>query len=341
MFAYTDETGHSGRNIFDKNEIFRLGSILSINDIRHPCESVIGPFVKRKGVERLHANQWQDHEIAELGQNILDTLDDGNKWNFNIMQIHKPYVAPTKLVDLIFDPGENSAVPGVWYWDEMHRHILCLMMDDALNFKAAKQFWTAYLADDIDGVICTLGEVESFISSAGYPKPFKSVVKEAFKFARKSPGSFTMNATRKRKGYQAHTPNVIAFTQLFQAIHEFSRDTGSKPEILFHDKQDEFRSELQDTYQCFGGVVIQDTCDGSWPDAILADYKIGELEILPSVDNAGLQAADLLLWVNQRSSDNAEINVLKDRLGSLESPYYIGRGMSELIVDIHMKQRAR
>ena len=87
LFTYTDETGHSGRNIFDKNDVFRLGSILSVKDIRPACEAVIGPFVEEKGVARLHANQWQEHELAGLGHSVLDSIDSKNHWVFNIMQI--------------------------------------------------------------------------------------------------------------------------------------------------------------------------------------------------------------------------------------------------------------
>ena len=158
------------------------------------------------------------------------------------------------------------------------------MMDDALTLNSAKQFWQAYLVDDIDRITAILDAIEAFISDANYPSPFKLVVKNAFEFVRKSPDSFTMTTSSKKKGYQAHTPNVIAFTQLFQAIHDFSERTGSPPETLFHDKQDEFRKELQDTYQMFGRMAVQDSDDGKWPDASIADYDLGKLEITSSVE---------------------------------------------------------
>lgn len=339
MFTYTDETGHSGKNIFDTNQTFRLGSILSVNDISAASEAVIRPFNLARGADRLHANQWQEHELADLGQSLLDALDEDNTWLFNLMQIHKPYIAPTKLVDLIFDPGENTAVPGGWYWDEMHRHILCLLMDEAMSLDTSKQFWNAYLKDDFDQIIDVLGTVETSISSSTHPIPFKTVVSAAFKFARKKPEEFTMNATAKKKGYQAHSPNVIAFTQLFQAIHQFATDNGCEPELLLHDKQDEFRKELLDTYETFGSIIMNETADGNFPEAEIAEYGLASLKIVPSVANFGLQAADLLLWINQRSSDDPSFNALKERMSEREMPYYVSRRMSELIVNMHMKNR--
>ena len=339
MFTYTDETGHSGKNIFDTNQTFRLGSILSVNDISAASEAVITPFNLARGADRLHANQWQEHELADLGHNLLDALDQDNTWLFNVMQIHKPFIAPTKLVDLIFDPGENTVVPGGWYWDEMHRHKLCLQMDEAMSLETSKKFWDAYLKDDFDQIIDVLETVETFISSSTHPTPFKIVVRDAFKFARKKPKEFTMNATAKKKGYQAHSPNVIAFTQLFQAIHQFASDNGCKPELLLHDKQDEFRKELLNTYEIFGNVILNETGDGKFLDAEIAEYGLANLKIVPSVANFGLQAADLLLWVSQRSSENPNFSALKERMSERETPYYVSRGMSELIVNMHMKNR--
>lgn len=340
MFAYTDETGHSGRNIFDENEVFCLGSILSVRDITKDLEEVIRPFIADREVKRLHANQWQEHELVPLAHNLVDALDVGNQWIFNIMQLHKPYIAPTKFVDLIFDPGENRAVPGGWYWDEMHRHILCLLVDDAMPTGLAKDFWDAYLKDDIGRIILMLDAIQEFVVEGSYPDPIKRVFVAAFNFARKNPDAFTMISTQKRKGYQAHSPNLVAFTQLFQAIHEFASNYDSPPQTLLHDKQDEFRSELVNSYNTFGSVMLHDAGDGKWPEASLVDYSLAKLEIVSSAENMGLQATDLLLWIHQRNSSSADFLSLKQRLSEKETPYYIGRGMSELIVDLHMRNRS-
>ena len=75
MFAYADETGNSGRNIFDSNEYFRLGAVLSIADIAPPVADVLDPYLKETGVDRLHAHQWPEIDVAAIGQAVMDTLD--------------------------------------------------------------------------------------------------------------------------------------------------------------------------------------------------------------------------------------------------------------------------
>ncbi|MBY5904739.1 hypothetical protein HFO88_31135 [Rhizobium leguminosarum] len=49
------------------------------------------------------------------------------------------------------------------------------------------------------------------------------VIKDGFAFARVHPEEFTtITHTEKRRGYQASTPNVVAFTHLFEAAHDFA-----------------------------------------------------------------------------------------------------------------------
>lgn len=339
MFAFVDETGHSGKNIFDQNETFKLGCLLSVGDISSDMGRVIRPFIEARNVGRLHANEWGEHELIDLGHSLIDTLTEAGPWVFNLMKIHKPYVAPTKFVDMIFDAGENEAVPGVWYWDEMHRHKLCLVTDSAMSKGSAKIFWEAYLADEVGKVIKILDEIEETVENSKESLQIKKVFRAAFKWARRHPDSFTMTATEKRKGYQAHSPNIIAFTQLFQAIHQFAADKKSPPERLVHDKQDEFRSELVKHYNEFGHIILQDGADGRFPTAKIADYPQAEFSIISSSLNFGLQAVDLLLWISQRGAKSAKMTDLKKRLQEREDAYVISRETSKAIVVTHMLKR--
>lgn len=84
MFAYIDETGHSGRNIFDNNEFFRLGSLLTISDISGAVEPIIRSFLDLKDVDRLHANQWPERDLVDLAHQLIDTLTVSSSWTFNL-----------------------------------------------------------------------------------------------------------------------------------------------------------------------------------------------------------------------------------------------------------------
>ncbi|BCH58720.1 hypothetical protein RvVAR0630_13440 [Agrobacterium vitis] len=145
MIIYADETGNSGRNIFDHNEYFRLGAILATSDITPLVDEVLRPFLKEKGADRVHAHEWPEGQIIALAHQVIDAIEGSAVWTFNLTEIHKPYMAPTKFVDVIFDAGENKEVPGHWYWDELNRHVLCLTIDQAMSLETARQFWASYL----------------------------------------------------------------------------------------------------------------------------------------------------------------------------------------------------
>ncbi|MER8792499.1 hypothetical protein NKH71_32665 [Mesorhizobium sp. M0983] len=209
MFAFADETGNSGRNIFDQNEYFRLGAILATSDIAPAVKNVLDPYLKENCVERFHAHEWPEEKVSEIGQEIFDALDQSGSWVFSLTEIHKPYMAPTKFVDVIFDAGENKAVPGEWYWDELNRHVLCLT-NDAMSEDTAKLFWTSYLGDDFGGIAKCLDLLDGALEKMDFPLTVRRVISGAFEFARQQPAEFTLGNTQKKKGYQASSPNVVA-----------------------------------------------------------------------------------------------------------------------------------
>lgn len=341
MFAFADETGNSGRNIFDENEYFGLGAILATSDISMHADAALSPFLKEKSAERFHAHEWAEDVVAKLGHSVLDALEASGAWSFSLTEIHKPYMAPTKFVDVIFDAGENRAVPGNWYWDELNRHVLCLTIDSAMSRDTAKLFWNAFLSDDFASIETCLNSIEAKLDKKATPPVVAKVIAGAFDYARQTPTDFTLANTERRRGYQANTPNVVAFTHLFQAIHDFASKQSSPPERLVHDKQDEFRKTLAETYERFGNIIWHDPMDGSFPDASLAKYELAQLEMPSSKDNPGLQATDLLLWVAQRSPRSEVLAALKARLETKTDDFRLSRRMSELIVHVNLLRHER
>ncbi len=124
MFAYAEETGNSGRNIFDENEYFRLGAILTVNDIAPAVDAVFTPLLAEKSIDRFDPRHWSEEELAKLGHEVLDAIECVGPWAFSLTEIHKPYMATTKLVDVIFVAEGNERVLDFWYFEEVYRHIL-------------------------------------------------------------------------------------------------------------------------------------------------------------------------------------------------------------------------
>ncbi len=205
---------------------------------------VLDPFLEEKGVERLHANEGPEYELVGLSHAVLDSIGECEPWVLNLFSVHKPYIAPTKFVDMIFDPGENNATLGHWYWDEMHRHVLCLVTDSAMSRELAEKFWEAFLNDDAKGIISVATDIANSVRKSSEPAAIKTVFRKSIKWAKENHEEFTLLVTEKRKGYQGHSPNVIAFTQAFQAIHQFCKIHGCEPETLVHDQMNILRGCL-------------------------------------------------------------------------------------------------
>lgn len=102
VYVYADESGHSGKNIFDKSaKKYYQGAIISLGDIDSIIAGVINHHCEQLNVPRIHSNQHQEHVITVICEDLIDAMENIS-WQFSICMIDKPYLAPTKFVDLFF-----------------------------------------------------------------------------------------------------------------------------------------------------------------------------------------------------------------------------------------------
>lgn len=331
MYIYADETGNSGRNIFDEQPIYRQGAILSVADAEQALREVIFPFLSANGLGRLHAHKIPASTAGQLALKVLDALDQVGPWRFHVTAIDKPYLATTKFVDTVFDAGENLAVPPLWYNFQMFRHVLCCTVDELLTQRNRERFWWAYIADDMAGIQSCIRNAETYLDRVTKDRRLCQVVRAAFRFALRHPEELTLSASKGRRAYQGHTPNMIAFSSLLQAIHDFVDAHKSPPVAFYHDRQQEFGRSMQEMHDLFGPIRHEDG-DSGFPTVARADYDLAQFSTPSSKEMAALQAADLLLWVVQRDKDDGSLLEAKKRLDEKLHDFYIARWMSELIV---------
>lgn len=299
MFIYADESGNTGRQIFQEPELYRMGSIFSVNDIEDHMRKIIEPLNEAAGRERLHAHQLTPAEAAEVARAVLEGLDAAGEWTFLYGEIEKTFMATTKFVDLVFDSGENLAVPPLWYNHQGFRHLLCLTSDDALRDRYRREFWDAFLKDDIAGIVRVIDRTDDFVRTRVSDKRINQICRDAFAYVRRHPDDFTLAAATGRRAYQGHTPNLVAFSFIFDAVHRFVDRTGSKPVAFIHDRQQEFGTSMKEWASLFGGLK-RETVQGL-PKIEMADYGLPQLMLPSSKDMFALQAVDLLLWTLGRT----------------------------------------
>ena len=341
MYIYADESGNSGKNIFDEaSPIYRLGAILTVQDAESAVGRVIQPILEASGKDRLHAKDMREGEVAHIASSLLDALDSLGHWRFSLQIIMKPYIATAKFVDMVFDSGENVAVPPLWYNLELFRHGLCVAIDDMLTDRNRRAFWDAYLRDDVGGIQRSIRNAGTYLTRKVSDWRVREVIKNAFDFAHRHPNEFTLSSSERKQSYQGHTPNLISFFGLLREVHRFVDASGSKPIAFYHDKQDEFRRSMREAHELFGPLKYRPNSKGMIPEVELAVYDLGQFSMPSSKDMVVLQAADILVWTSQRKATDENLKIVQTRLSKSTDDFYISRSMSEMIVASRMHQNA-
>lgn len=329
MYIYADESGHSGRHIFNEPPFYFQGAIISENDTEPLLQEVATKYRVELGVERLHANETRPHIVERIASTFLSLLDKTN-WIFHIMAIEKPYLSITKFVDSLFDSYENKGARWLWYNHEFFRHTLCCLFDDVLLEEDKKNFWQSYLADDFDGICKIVKTVLQRLEQIQLDKRLYQVSCEGLQFALKYPEEITLMASRTKKSYKGHTPNMVAFSSLIQAVHKFCKEYKTTPEAFVHDPQSEFGPTMKEYHEIFAKVRAEHSESGLQLDVENTDYDLGKFSLTPSKHLTSLQAVDLFLWLSQRS-DRIKSQGLRKKLMEVSDPFYISRGSSEMI----------
>lgn len=330
MYIYADESGHTGKYIFNEPHFYFQGAIFSTVDTESLLNPIADYFKKKLSVCRLHANELQQPVVEEIALSFLMPLIDIN-WVFHITGIEKQYLSVTKFVDSIFDSFENKGVRWLWYNHEFFRHVLCCFFDDLLSMKVKRKFWEAYLKDDYQGICSVVKFALNQLDKIDINARLKEVSKDGLIFALENPKEITLMANQTKKSYKGHTPNMVAFISLLQSVHKFCKENDVVPETFIHDPQSEFGATMREYHKLHSNVRTREHKLGLPQSPERVEYSLGEFALCPAKDIASLQAIDIFLWLSRRT-DKIENEELKRILVSQKDPFYISRAMSEMIV---------
>ncbi len=330
MFIYADESGHTGKHIFNEPPFYLQGAILSVIDPEPYLSGAVEHFKMKLNVDKLHANELPQPIVEEIALSLLGPLADIN-WVFHITVIEKQYLSVTKFVDSIFDSAENKGVRWLWYNHELFRHTLCCLFDDLLEMRVKQEFWEAYLKDDYDGVCSVVKYALDKLSKINVGARLKEVSKDGLTFAIENPKEITLMANQTKKSYKGHTPNMVAFISLLQAVHQFCKKNAVVPEAFTHDPQSEFGTTMHQYHKLHSNIRTKEHRLGLSQRPERVEYGLGKFALRPSSEVASLQAVDTFLWLSQRE-DRIESGELKKVFLSRVEPFYISRATSELTV---------
>lgn len=130
---------------------------------------------------------------------------------------------------------------------------------------------------------------------------------------------------------KGHTPNMVGFSSLLQAINDFAAANDGPPVAFYHDEQQEFKTTMREFHEIFGSVRLEDT-GRMMRELRHVEHGLAAFSMPSSGDLLPLQAVDVFLWIEQRNGEHSSIIRAKERLSERTNSFYISRGTSELIV---------
>ena len=141
MYAYIDESGNTGVNLFDPEQPYFLSVAMSSPvDFDSVFRERVAGIATMSDVGYLHANEMGVDGVESIAGRILE-LVEFSQVKFHFVAVKKPDVAAIKFYDAIFDPWENPSAPRHGYTIRALRFMLLLKFASILTEDDVKEFW--------------------------------------------------------------------------------------------------------------------------------------------------------------------------------------------------------
>jgi hypothetical protein len=302
MYAYVDETGNTGRNIFDPEQpLFITAALITKTNFDLLHKQDIKAIASKIGKSELHANEIGIEGIEKIAEELLKLFKKCDA-RFFISRVEKKYLVVTKFVDTLFDPFENKAVPLHVYNIRASRLFLTYKVAINLNEDIAKKFWLSLLEKKkpraYEMLLETLCEFERDILKLT-DEGLKRRISDAVQWVKQHPESIDIhsNSNAIRLG---HLPNMVAFPSLLKGIDQRSKVWKRKVVEIVHDRQSQFQGVLRDCHDFHknapAGVKIWIGDEHSLRCVEGSNFRISS-----SANSAGIQTIDIVIWLLKHS----------------------------------------
>jgi Protein of unknown function (DUF3800) len=145
MFAFVDETGNTGENLFDEQQpLFITAALITKSDFDVVYKAQMTKLARKVGYPEVHAQRLGIGRIEEIARDLLKLLKSADA-KFFLSRVEKRYLAATKVFDTIFDSGENHAVPWHVYNVRPLRMLLVFKVAYLLDEVMVRDFWACLM----------------------------------------------------------------------------------------------------------------------------------------------------------------------------------------------------
>ncbi len=298
MFAFVDETGNTGSNIFDEAQPdFFTGALITKSNFDLLHTRTLHEIYRRHGFESLHASVLGFGPIEKVAPEILSLLKK-NDARFFVSRVEKRYLVATKLFDTFFDAGENPAASWNVYNIRPLKLILCFKVATLLTEDIAREFWDMLMARNekqarlrIPAICTAILERVSLLKD----NRSREVVTETLSWSRDHPEALDIFISG-RQAKNGHMPNMVAFGNLLDGLEGFSKRWNRPLKEIVHDRQSQFEGSLAEWHRMFSNASDEPIHQ---PGETFVFQKVAgsTFKVSTSNDSVGIQIADLVLWL--------------------------------------------
>lgn len=298
FYAYVDESGNTGKNIFDPAQPdFYTAAFITKGDFDLAWGETLNKIAKKAGSDVLHANELGIGKIESISSDLLGLLESTRGYFF-LSRVEKKYLIAVKIFDVLFDSGENAAVAWHNYNFKPLKIILAFKLASIIDDNIAKEFWEGLLKTKKDDAKKMLPNVCNALLKKIDKIPDKrsqEIFEQGLNWVIKHPD--TINLLTEQKGAKhGHFPNLVAFSNLLNGLQFLSREHKRKVKKIVHDEQQEFKNMLVTWHDMFSNAADVDIYWGgeTYNLQMVPDSKF---VMSNDKDSPGIQIADLILWL--------------------------------------------
>ena len=308
FYAYVDETGNTGHNLFDEVQPdFYTAALVTKGDFDLAFADFTKAIANKLGVNALHGKQLGAKRINAVAPDIVRLLSLA-KAQFFISRVEKLYLLATKVFDTFFDSGENAAVAWHHYNVRSLKLMLVFKLATCIDFETAQRFWGCILESNeekalsmipgicasLRGNLVDLGDVSA-----------RKILTDGFAWAENHPECIQIHTDR-RSARQGHFPNMVAFANLLEGLEGFSKRFKRPVARITHDRQSEFEQTLAAWHEMYSNASPEQI---TWAGETYSLQRVvgSTFEVKEDEASPGIQITDVILWLYHQLRKGTEL----------------------------------
>lgn len=291
MLAWTDESGNTGQNLFDKNQpYFWTGTLLCDVDLDLEASHKHKAWLAKLDVYELHGSALKVEGIDKIAESLRVYLERF-RTHFIFTKIDKIYHAKTTLALLLFDPEVNSAVDPYTQVPAMLRRLIYYTLP-FLTPREVKQFWSSYEKNDSDQFAQSISSILLRVQKCPLSLQEQKALLSALEWAFTHPSEILR---WKRDRYDS--PNVFALQLIVAAIHVHTNLKKVQVTSFIHDTQSQFGNALASIFETYKNIQASTANPWEFPNLSSAIKFLCPIEMKDSSHSIGLQIIDIVLFL--------------------------------------------